>query len=77
LFSRSLGEMTANIAARAVFPLDARKSVYRDHQRIAKAILGQRPKQAETLMRGHMIEMRDSAAARSAAGLEALVPILI
>jgi DNA-binding FadR family transcriptional regulator len=77
LFSRSLGEMTATIAARAVFPMEARAAVHHDHQLIAKAVLGGKAKRAETLMRAHMIEMRDSAAARFPAGLDAGVPIII
>jgi DNA-binding FadR family transcriptional regulator len=77
LYSRSLGEMTATIAARAVFPMEARAAVHDDHQAIAKAILGGKVKQAETLMRAHMIQMRDSAAARFPAGLDSSVPIII
>jgi len=77
LFSRSLGEMTAYMAAGAVFPAEARSSVHNDHQIIVKTILQGNVKRAETLMRTHMMEMRDSAVARFPAALDDTVPIVI
>jgi GntR family transcriptional regulator, transcriptional repressor for pyruvate dehydrogenase complex len=76
LFSRSLGEMTAYMATNAVFPPEARSSVHHDHQVIVETILQGNAKRAETLMSAHMAEMRDSAAARFPASLDASLPIV-
>jgi DNA-binding FadR family transcriptional regulator len=77
LFSRSLGEMTAYLASNAVFPPESRTAVHRDHQVIVKAILAGKVGRVETLMRTHMEEMRDAAALRFPAALDATVPLIV
>jgi GntR family transcriptional repressor for pyruvate dehydrogenase complex len=60
LFARSLGEMTANLESRNVFPPSEHERVHADHVAILQAILAGRGTRAERLVTAHMRDMRDT-----------------
>jgi GntR family transcriptional repressor for pyruvate dehydrogenase complex len=77
LFSRSLGEMTANMESRNVFPPTEHERVHADHIAILQAILAGKAKRAESLVTAHMIDMRDTHMARYPGLVDNVLPYLI
>lgn len=77
LFSRSLGEMTAHLESRNVFPPSEHQRVHADHIAILQAILAGRSKRAESLVTQHMIDMRDTHMARYPGLSDNVLPYLI
>jgi GntR family transcriptional regulator, transcriptional repressor for pyruvate dehydrogenase complex len=77
LFSRSLGEMTAAMESRNVFPPSEHERVNDDHIAILQAILAGKTKRAEALVTAHMIDMRDTHMQRYPGLADNVLPYLI
>jgi GntR family transcriptional repressor for pyruvate dehydrogenase complex len=77
LFSRSLGEMTAAMESRNVFPPSEHGRVNADHIEILQAILAGHAKRAETLVTAHMTDMRDTHMQRYPGLADNVLPYLI
>jgi DNA-binding FadR family transcriptional regulator len=77
LFAQSLGEMTANMESRNVFPPSEHERVHADHIAILQAILAGKAKRAESLVTAHMIDMRDTHMMRYPGLSDNVLPYLI
>jgi GntR family transcriptional regulator, transcriptional repressor for pyruvate dehydrogenase complex len=77
LFAQSLGEMTANMESRSVFPPSEHERVNADHIAILQAILAGRVKRAESLVTVHMTDMRDTHMQRYPGLSDNVLPYLI
>jgi GntR family transcriptional repressor for pyruvate dehydrogenase complex len=77
LFARSLGEMTAHLESRNVFPASEHERVHSDHIAILQAILAGRAKKAESLVTAHMEDMRDTHMQRYPGLIDNVLPYLI
>jgi GntR family transcriptional regulator, transcriptional repressor for pyruvate dehydrogenase complex len=77
LFAQSLGEMTANMESRNVFPPSEHERVNADHIAILQAILAGKAKRAESLVTTHMIDMRDTHMQRYPGLADNVLPYLI
>jgi GntR family transcriptional regulator, transcriptional repressor for pyruvate dehydrogenase complex len=77
LFAQSLGEMTANMESRSVFPPSEHERVNADHIAILQAILSGRVKRAESLVTAHMTDMRDTHMQRYPGLADNVLPYLI
>jgi GntR family transcriptional regulator, transcriptional repressor for pyruvate dehydrogenase complex len=77
LFSRSLGEMTANMESSRVFAPSEHERVHADHLTILRTILAGKAKRAESLVTAHMIDMRDTHMQRYPGLVDNVLPYLI
>lgn len=77
LFARSLGEMTAYLESRNVFPQSEHERVHREHIRILEAILAGEAALAERLVTRHMQDMHDTHRERYPGLLDNVLPYII
>lgn len=77
LFARSLGEMTASLESRNVYPQSDHARVHQEHLDIVDAILAADADRAETLAAAHMHDMKETHSTRYPGLVDNILPYLI